>query len=271
LTANLAAVGAPINGAKRVRQIEIDLSISEIKSPVSGLSQRNVERRAVCRLAAGADPVFIADDLSRMGRRQYRRDRHRRIKPAAVSYVNAFPGRTFEAWSRRSTQFAECAECGDLHHHISTEIRGVVLRHDRQSGSRPNRDDVVRIPNAALRATGVAHDQPIGGWCPGGGAAPGGSNARNSSRRSRPGPKPRGSVAESKPLSRKCADFLPGRRRRRRARRDRTAARRDWSSALPGILTPQKSVFDEIVKQGVAIGQRARNPAGSLSSAAMAS
>ena len=107
--ANLAAVTAQIQQREAaVRQIEVDLSNSEIKSPVNGVVvQRNVELGATVAASLQAPILFlIADDLSPHGdRRQYRRDRCRphQGRPARDLHASMrFPAAPSRAWSSRS-------------------------------------------------------------------------------------------------------------------------------------------------------------------------
>ena len=274
--ANLAAVGAQIQQREAaVRQIEVDLSNSEIKSPVSGvIVQRNVELGATVAASLQAPILFlIADDLSRMEiAANIDETDIGRIKPGQrVTFtVNAFPGRTFEGVVKQVRLGSQNVQNVVIY---TTIISIENPRRELLPGMTANlrveterRDDVVRIPNAALRWRPASlADQPIGAA-----GAPAVAQRRASG----------GNAAEF--LEAIKTEIKPGADQLREveaafaqmrqsflagagdgdaaARRDRIlAARRELEQRIAGILTPaQKSVFDEIVKrQASAAGQRA--------------
>ena len=113
-----------------MRQIEVDLQNSEIKSPVNGVVvQRNVELGATVAASLQAPTLFlIADDLARMEiAANIDETDVGRIKAGqrATFTVNAYPGRTFEGVRQDgAARLAERAECRDLHdHHLDRRIR----------------------------------------------------------------------------------------------------------------------------------------------------
>jgi len=159
--ANLSAVTAQIQQREAaVRQIEVDLQNSEIKSPVNGVVvQRNVELGATVAASLQAPTLFlIADDLARMEiAANIDETDVGRIKAGqrATFTVNAFPGRSFEG-------IVKMVRLG------SQNVQNVVIyttiisidnpRRELLPGMTANlrveterRDNVVRIPNAALR------------------------------------------------------------------------------------------------------------------------
>ena len=111
------------NAKPLVRQIEVDLRNTEIRSPVSGVVvQRNVELGQTVAASLQSPTLFlIADDLRRMEISANIDEADvGRIKPGqrATFTVNAFPGRTFEGTVKQvRLGFADRAECGDLHGH----------------------------------------------------------------------------------------------------------------------------------------------------------
>ncbi|MGD9922266.1 MAG: efflux RND transporter periplasmic adaptor subunit [Pseudorhodoplanes sp.] len=159
--ANLAAVSAQIQQREAaVRQIEVDLSNSEIKSPVSGVVvQRNVELGATVAASLQAPILFlIADDLSRMEiAANIDETDVGRIKPGqrATFTVNAFPGRTFEGIVKQVRLGSQIVQNVVIY---TTIISIENPRRELLPGMTANlrieterRDNVVRIPNAALR------------------------------------------------------------------------------------------------------------------------
>ena len=279
--ANLAAVTAQVQQREAaVRQIEVDLSNSEIKSPVNGvIVQRNVELGATVAASLQAPVLFlIADDLSRMEiAANIDETDIGRIKPGQrVTFtVNAFPGRTFDGVVKQVRLGSQNVQNVVIY---TTIISIENPRRELLPGMTANlrveterRDDVVRIPNAALRWRPPSlAEQPIGAAAPRvhrprRSGAPAAATPPNSSRRSRPRSSPvRISCARSKPRSRDMRkSFLAGAGDGdASARRERIlAARRELEQRIAGILTPeQKSVFDEIVKRQ-ATGRRSAHDA----------
>ena len=159
--ANLAAVTA--QGQQReaaVRQIEVDLSNSEIKSPVNGvIVQRNVELGATVAASLQAPELFrIADDLRKMEiSANIDETDIGRIKPGQrVTFtVNAFPGRTFDGIVKQVRLGSQNVQNVVIY---TTIISIENPRRELLPGMTANlrieterREDVVRIPNAALR------------------------------------------------------------------------------------------------------------------------
>jgi HlyD family secretion protein len=273
--ANLAAVSAQVQQREAaVRQIEVDLSNSEIKSPVNGvIVQRNVELGATVAASLQAPVLFlIADDLSRMEiAANIDETDIGRIKPGQrVTFtVNAFPGRTFDGVVKQVRLGSQNVQNVVIY---TTIISIENPRRELLPGMTANlrveterRDDVVRIPNAALRWRPPSlAEQPIGAA-----GAPAASQRRPSG----------GNAAEFleaikteiKPGADQLREFEAAFADMRKsfmagagdgdasARRERIlAARRELEQRIAGILTPkQKSIFDEIVKrQASAAGQR---------------
>ena len=174
--ANLAAVAAQIQQREAaVRQIEVDLQNSEIKSPVNGVVvQRNVELGATVAASLQAPILFlIADDLSRMEiAANIDETDVGRIKAGqrATFTVNAFPGRTFEGVVKQVRLGSQNVQNVVIY---TTIISIENPRRELLPGMTANlrveterRDDVVRIPNAALRWR-PAIARPIGSRCAG--------------------------------------------------------------------------------------------------------
>jgi HlyD family secretion protein len=159
--ANLTAVTAQISQRQAaVRQIEVDLRNTDIKSPVKGVVvQRNVELGATVAASLQAPTLFlIADDLHRMeiAASIDETDVGRIKSGQRVTFtVTAYPGRTFEGVVKQ-------VRLG------STTVQNVVIyttivsienpRLELLPGMTANlrietdrREHVVRIPNAALR------------------------------------------------------------------------------------------------------------------------
>jgi HlyD family secretion protein len=277
--ANLAAVTA--QGQQReaaVRQIEVDLSNSEIKSPVNGvIVQRNVELGATVAASLQAPELFrIADDLRKMEiSANIDETDIGRIKPGQrVTFtVNAFPGRTFDGTVKQVRLGSQNVQNVVIY---TTIISIENPRRELLPGMTANlrveterREDVVRIPNAALRWRPPSlAEQPLvrNAAAPG---APAGAPRRASGGNS--GEFLDAIKAEIKPgadqlreIEAAFADmrktFMAGAGDSdQNARRERIlAARRELEQRIASILTPeQKSAFDEIVKrQAAGAGQR---------------
>jgi HlyD family secretion protein len=273
--ANLAAVTA--QGQQReaaVRQIEVDLANSEIKSPVNGvIVQRNVELGATVAASLQAPELFrIADDLRKMEiAANIDETDIGRIKPGQrVTFtVNAFPGRSFDGTVKQVRLGSQNVQNVVIYTTIISienpqrELLPGMTANLRVETER--RDDVVRIPNAALRWRPPSlADQPIGAA-----GAPAGAQRRASGGNSgefleaikteiKPGADQLREIEAAFADMRKT--FMAGAGDSdQSARRERIlAARRELEQRIAGILTPgQKSAFDEIVKrQAAAAGQR---------------
>lgn len=271
--ANLAAVSAQIQQREAaVRQIEVDLQNSEIKSPVNGVVvQRNVELGATVAASLQAPTLFlIADDLSRMEiAANIDETDVGRIKAGqrATFTVNAFPGRSFEGTVKMVRLGSQNVQNVVIY---TTIISIENLRRELLPGMTANlrieterRDDVVRIPNAALRWRPASlADQPLTK----GGSAPASPQRRASGGNSaefleaikteiKPGADQLREIEAAFADMRKS--FLAGAGDGDASgRRERVLlARRELEQRIAGILTPaQKSVFDEIVKRQAASG-----------------
>jgi HlyD family secretion protein len=159
--ANLAAVTAQIAQREAaVRQIEVDLRNTEIKSPVSGVVvQRNVELGQTVAASLQAPELFrIADDLRHMEiSANIDETDVGRIKAGqrASFTVNAFPGRTFEGTVKQVRLGSQTVNNVVIY---TTIVSIENPRRELLPGMTANlrietdrREDVVRVPNAALR------------------------------------------------------------------------------------------------------------------------
>jgi HlyD family secretion protein len=274
--ANLEAVGAQIlQREAAVRQIEVDLRNSEIRSPVNGVVvQRNVELGATVAASLQAPTLFlIADDLAHMEiAANIDETDVGRIKPGQrVNFtVNAFPGRTFEG----SVKMVRLGSQNVQNVVIYTTIISIENpRRELLPGMTANlrveterRDNVVRIPNAALRWRPPSLDQAAA--TPGMPGAPGdgGPRAGNPQRRPQGGQSAEfiealkkeiqlsndqsreidAAVAEMRQTMTANAPAADVNTRRERFREARLALQQ----RIAGILKPaQKPAFDEIVKR----------------------
>jgi HlyD family secretion protein len=273
--ANLAAVTAQIAQREAaVRQIEVDLRNTDIRSPVSGVVvQRNVELGQTVAASLQAPELFrIADDLRKMEiSANIDETDIGRIKPGQrVTFtVNAFPGRSFDGTVKQVRLGSQNVQNVVIYTTIISienpqrELLPGMTANLRVETER--RDDVVRIPNAALRWRPPSlADQPIGAA-----GAPAGAQRRASGGNSgefleaikteiKPGADQLREIEAAFADMRKT--FMAGAGDSdQSARRERIlAARRELEQRIAGILTPgQKSAFDEIVKrQAAAAGQR---------------
>jgi HlyD family secretion protein len=275
--ANLEAVGAQIlQREAAVRQIEVDLRNSEIRSPVNGVVvQRNVELGATVAASLQAPTLFlIADDLAHMEiAANIDETDVGRIKPGQrVNFtVNAFPGRTFEG----SVKMVRLGSQNVQNVVIYTTIISIENpRRELLPGMTANlrveterRDNVVRIPNAALRWRPPSLDQAAA--TPGMPGAPGdgGPRAGNPQRRPQGGQSAEFIEALKKEIqlsndqSREIDAAVAEMRQTMTAnasgggdvntRRERfREARLALQQRIAGILKPaQKPAFDEIVKR----------------------
>ena len=143
-----------------MRQIEVDLRNTEIRSPVYGVVvQRNVELGATVAASLQAPTLFlIADDLRRMeiAANIDETDVGRIKAGQRVTFtVNAYPGRTFEGRVKQVRLGSQTVQNVVIY---TTIISIENPRHELLPGMTANlrietdrREDVVRIPNAALR------------------------------------------------------------------------------------------------------------------------
>jgi HlyD family secretion protein len=277
--ANLAAVSAQIQQREAaVRQIEVDLGNSEIKSPVSGVVvQRNVELGQTVAASLQAPELFrIADDLRKMEiSANIDETDIGRIKPdQRVRFtVNAFPGRTFDGVVKQVRLGSQNVQNVVIY---TTIVSIENPRRELLPGMTANlrveterRENVVRIPNAALRWRPPSlADQPL--------VRNGGPSGSSGPQQRRPSGGNSGEFLEAikteiKPGADQLREIEAAFADMRKsfmagagdgdqaARRERIlAARRELEQRIAGILTPQqKSLFDEIVKrQAAAGGQR---------------
>jgi HlyD family secretion protein len=157
----LAAVSAQIMQREAmVRQIEVDLRNTEIKSPVSGVViQRNVELGQTVAASLQAPTLFlIADDLRQMeiAANVDEADVGRAQEGQRVSFtVNAYPGRTFEGRVKQVRLGSQTVQNVVIYTAIvSVENPRLELRPGMTANLRietERRDNVLRVPNAALR------------------------------------------------------------------------------------------------------------------------
>lgn len=159
--ANLEAVVAQIAQREAtVRQIDVDLRNSDIRSPVSGVVvQRNVELGQTVAASLQAPTLFlIADDLRHMEiAASIDETDVGRVKPGQqVAFtVTAYPGRTFEGKVKQVRLGSQNVQNVVIYTTIiSIENPRLELLPGMTANLRvetDRRDNVVRIPNAALR------------------------------------------------------------------------------------------------------------------------
>jgi HlyD family secretion protein len=159
--AQLASVTAQIQQREaQVRQIEVDLRNTEIRSPVSGVViQRNIELGQTVAASLQAPTLFlIADDLRRMeiAANIDEADVGRVREGQRVTFtVNAYPGRTFEGRVKQLRLGSQTVQNVVIYTAIiSVENPRLELKPGMTANLRietERRDDVVRVPNAALR------------------------------------------------------------------------------------------------------------------------
>jgi HlyD family secretion protein len=165
-----------------VRQIEVDVRNSEIRSPVSGVVvQRNVELGATVAASLQAPTLFlIAEDLRHMEiAANIDETDVGRIKPAQrVAFtVTAYPGRTFEGTVKQVRLGSQTVQNVVIYTTIISveNPRGELLPGMTASLriETERRNDVLRIANAALRwrPPAVTPEQP-GAPAAGGDGAP---------------------------------------------------------------------------------------------------
>jgi len=176
--AQLEAVAAQVlQREAAVRQIEVDLANTEIRSPVSGtVVQRNVELGATVAASLQSPTLFlIADDLRHMEiSANIDETDVGRIRPGQrVTFaVNAYPGRTFEGVVKQVRLGSQTVQNVVIY---TTIISVENPRHELLPGMTANlqveterRNDVIRVPNAALRwRPPAAAAEPPPGRAPG--------------------------------------------------------------------------------------------------------
>ena len=159
--AQLVAVTAQIAQREAVvRQIEVDLKNTEIRSPVDGVViQRNIELGQTVAASLQAPTLFlIADDLRHMeiSANIDEADVGRVLDGQRVSFtVNAYPGRTFEGRVKQVRLGSQTVQNVVIYTAIvSVENPRLELRPGMTANLRietENRPDVLRVANAALR------------------------------------------------------------------------------------------------------------------------
>ena len=278
--ANLEAVKAQVDQrAAGVRQIEVDLRNTEIRSPVSGtVVQRNVELGQTVAASLQAPTLFlIADDLRHMEiAASIDETDVGRITPGQqVSFtVTAYPGRTFEGKVKQVRLGSQNVQNVVIYTTIISienpqrELLPGMTANLRVETDR--RDNVVRIPNAALRWRPPSlTPEPAG--AAGAEQAPGQTTRRG-------GPNGGGNLAELvetvkdeiklepeqlKEIDAALADlrktFAAGDEQEPAARRERArAARGDFEARIIAILdAPERAKFDEIKTRLSERGNRA--------------
>lgn len=279
--ANLEAVNAQIlQRQAAVRQIEVDLQNSEIRSPVSGVVvQRNVELGQTVAASLQAPELFrIADDLSKMEiSANIDETDVGRIKPGQrVTFtVNAFPGRTFEGVVKQVRLGSQTVSNVVIY---TTIISIENPRRELLPGMTANlrveterRENVIRIPNAALRwRPPVSADQPLvtaneaaspeggpqrraqGAGPNGGASANGGAEFLTTVKSEiKLSPDQVRDIDAAAAEMRQSVMANAGAGGDANARRERfRAARAELEQRIADILTPeQKPLFEEIVKR----------------------
>ncbi len=190
--ANLEAVSAQVlQREATVRQIEVDLRNTEIKSPVNGIVvQRNVELGQTVAATMTAPTLFlIADDLRRMeiAANIDETDVGRVKSGQKVTFtVNAYPGRNFEGNVKQVRHGSQTVQNVVIY---TTIIAVENPRQELLPGMTANlrietdaRDNVLRVPNAALRWRPPGAE-PVAAHAAGGEPAPRQQEAEPSERR----------------------------------------------------------------------------------------
>ncbi len=159
--AQLVSVTAQIAQREAVvRQIEVDLKNTDIRSPVDGVViQRNIELGQTVAASLQAPTLFlIADDLRHMeiSANVDEADVGRVLDGQRVSFaVNAYPGRTFEGRVKQVRLGSQTVQNVVIYTAIvAVENPRLELRPGMTANLRietENRADVLRIANAALR------------------------------------------------------------------------------------------------------------------------
>jgi HlyD family secretion protein len=169
--AQLVAVTAQIAQREAVvRQIEVDLKNTEIRSPVDGVViQRNIELGQTVAASLQAPTLFlIADDLRHMeiSANVDEADVGRVLNGQRVSFtVNAYPGRTFEGRVKQVRLGSQTVQNVVIYTAIvSVENPRLELRPGMTANLRietENRPDVLRVANAALRWRPPSAEAPV--------------------------------------------------------------------------------------------------------------
>lgn len=265
--ANLAAVTAQISQREAaVRQIEVDLRNTDIKSPVNGVVvQRNVELGQTVAASLQAPELFrIAEDLRQMEiAANIDETDVGRVRPnqRTTFTVNAYPGRTFEGRVKQVRLGSQTVQNVVIYATIvSIENPLLELLPGMTANLRietDRRDEVVKIPNAALRWRPAALTPPVADNTPAprNGGAPSRANlteiveALTSEVRLTPDQVRRieAAIADLRGVFTSgsgAADDAANRRERARN------ARQNAEEKIAGVLTPeQRTKFDEIRKR----------------------
>jgi HlyD family secretion protein len=169
--AQLVSVTAQIAQREAVvRQIEVDLKNTEIRSPVDGVViQRNIELGQTVAASLQAPTLFlIADDLRHMeiSANVDEADVGRVVDGQRVSFtVNAYPGRTFEGRVKQVRLGSQTVQNVVIYTAIvSVENPRLELRPGMTANLRietENRADVLRVANAALRWRPPSAEVPV--------------------------------------------------------------------------------------------------------------
>jgi HlyD family secretion protein len=278
--ANAQAVTAQIAQREAtVRQIEVDLRNTDIKSPVSGIVvQRNVELGATVAASLQAPTLFlIADDLHRMeiAASIDETDVGRVKTGQRVTFsVNAYPGRNFEGTVKQVRLGSQTVQNVVIYTTIvSVENPRLELLPGMTANLRvetDRRENVVRVPNAALRwrppnlvteAGNSASGPETAARGPG---RPGGRNPTqlfdNLKAELKLRPEQQKDIDAALADARKA--FAGGAGEDQNARRDRArAARQELDGRIVAVLDPdQRAKFDEI-RKNAAGGSRASRAA----------
>ena len=169
--AQLVSVTAQIAQREAVvRQIEVDLKNTDIRSPVDGVViQRNIELGQTVAASLQAPTLFlIADDLRHMeiSANVDEADVGRVVDGQRVSFtVNAYPGRTFEGRVKQVRLGSQTVQNVVIYTAIvSVENPRLELKPGMTANLRietENRPDVLRVPNAALRWRPPSAEAPV--------------------------------------------------------------------------------------------------------------
>lgn len=153
-----------------VRQIEVDLKNTDIRSPVDGVViQRNIELGQTVAASLQAPTLFlIADDLRHMeiSANVDEADVGRVVDGQRVSFtVNAYPGRTFEGRVKQVRLGSQTVQNVVIYTAIvSVENPRLELKPGMTANLRvetENHADVLRVANAALRWRPPSAEAPV--------------------------------------------------------------------------------------------------------------
>ncbi len=168
-----------------VRQIEVDVANSEIRTPVGGVVvQRNIELGQMVAASLQAPTLFlVAEDLRKIEiyANVDESDVGRVAQGQTVSFtVNAYPGRAFEGIVKQVRLGSQTVQNVVIYTTvIAVDNPRLELRPGMTATARiqtERRDNALRVPNAAIRwrppaAPGVSAPEPAAAF-PGASAAP---------------------------------------------------------------------------------------------------